>query len=114
MQPIYVSQTGAGSTRWVSVSTHMTPMNLSIAATVTGTVDFTVEYTYDDYWTWDNPGAAVLTSRTPTVWPDTVLVGATASGETTFNNPITAWRLTVNSGSGTVAGVGIQAGIAGN
>lgn len=103
---------GAASTRWVYVSPHMTPFNLSIATDVTGTVNYTVEVCYDD------PAGQPqdFVARGPlavTTYPDSNLDGSTADGRTTYDAPITAWRVRLNSGDGNIVAIGTQAGISG-
>jgi hypothetical protein len=109
-----VGTNGVGATPWISFDFEKHPVPFSLAVTVTGTVNYTVQYTYDDLNSWQpyirNPNDA---SPILTTWNDPVLVAATASGETTFDNPITGWRIQINSGTGSIAAVGIQAGLQG-
>ena len=112
-RPIYKSLTAPGSTSWEQANFDAQPFQLTISVTVTGTVDYDVEYTYDDVFGLPNPSSWSPTAVNPTVLNDPILVGATTSGETTFDNPINAWRVTLNSGSGSLAIAAIQSGITG-
>src|SRR5215813_7531014 len=106
-----VSATTAASSEWVVLDTASDPMNTGIAVYVTGTANYTVEYTYDDinnpysatFPTVFNIGSGSLTSKT-----------ATADSQANpFNFPIFAVRLTLNSytAGATVKMSVIQAGI---
>lgn len=106
---------GVGSTQWVSVSPHMTPTKLSIACVVTGTVNYTVEYTYNDpNYSPTSSYAYALDYVVPDVWADSLVTGATGNAIATQDEPIMAARVTINSGTGSVKAVFIQAGIAGS
>jgi len=78
-----------------------TPFNVGFGVVKTGTVDFTVQHSFDDpavgFTTWFNH---------PTVAAQI----ANADGNYAF--PVTAIRITMNSGAGTVTLKLIQAGIA--
>lgn len=117
MRPVYLTLSdasgGAKSTPWQLANYNAQPFELTIAVAVTGTVDYDVQYTYDDIMGLPNPSSYSPTVPNPTVWTDPVLDGATASGETTFDNPIVAWRCTLNTGTGSLAIAAVQAGIIG-
>jgi len=78
-----------------------TPFNVGFGVVKVGTVDFTVQHSFDDpavgFTTWFNH---------PTVAAQI----ANADGNYAF--PVTAIRITMNSGAGTVTLKLIQAGIA--
>lgn len=101
---------GVGATFWKSMNYQVSPFSLAIACVVTGTINYSIQYTYDDFWTvTPNTGQGV----NPTAFTDPILSAVTASGETTINNPVTGVRLLINSGTGTVAVKMIQADISG-
>lgn len=103
MQPITKRITGEGFSPWQSVSTDMTPFNVSVACVVTGTVDYTLQYTYD-------PLEHVVTT-----FDDADISAESTNQAKAFNAPVTGFRLKGNSGSaGTVVMTVLQAGIAGN
>lgn len=111
--PVRYTLAAPGSTPWTLVNIHAQPVNQTVAVIVTGTVNYSIEYTYDDIMGAPNPSSwTFVAPATPTAWQSTV-TGATGSNEVTFNDPITAWRVTLNSGSGSLAITGIQAGIRG-
>jgi hypothetical protein len=95
-----VSQTGVGSSGSIVVNTNISPVNIGFGVVVTGTVNYTVQHTFDDpavgFSTWFSH---------PTVASQT----ANADGNYAF--PVTGIKVLVNSGSGTATLNLIQAGI---
>lgn len=115
MRPVTITQTGTGSTRWVSVTPHISQSQLSIACHVTGTVNYTVEYTYDDVnFNPDSKFAYVVDSPTVNVFADSTVAAKTTDQVALTNDPVMFARVTVNSGTGAVRAIFLQAGIAGN
>lgn len=96
-----ISQTGAGSSNPIVMDTNKNPFNVGFGVVKTGTVNYTVQHTFDDPFgtisTWFNH---------PTVAAQI----ANADGNYAF--PVTAIRITMNSGDGTATLKLIQAGIA--
>ena len=96
-----VSQTGAGSTAPIVMDTNKNPFNVGFGVVKTGTVDYTVQHTFD------NPFGTISTwFNHPTVAAQI----ANADGNYAF--PVTAIRLTMNSGDGTATLKLLQAGVA--
>ena len=96
-----VSQTGAGSSSAIVMNLNATPFNVGFGVVKSGTVDYTVQHTFDD------PAAALSTwFNHPTV------AGQIANADGNYAFPVTAIRITMNSGDGTVTLKLIQAGIA--
>ena len=96
-----VSRTGAGSTDAVVINTNVTPVNIGFAVIVTGTVNYSVQYTYDD------PGTGFTT------WfDDTTITSKTGNEDGSILFPITGIKVLVNSGTGSVTMKIVQAGIA--
>lgn len=96
-----VSQTGAGSTPLIVLNKQITA---SVACIVDGTVDYTVQITFDDVFA---PGFDPATAT----WfphPDTNLVAATDDQRGVIDFPIIAVRATVNSGAGSVEMIVVQ------
>ncbi len=115
MRPVTRTQTGTGSMPWVAVGGQTDPGQLSVACKVTGTVTYTVEYTFQDVN--NNPDSAfayVLDNPTVNVFPDDGVSGIAVSAVAVTNQPIWAARVTVNSGTGSVQATFLKAGIAGN
>lgn len=104
MKRVVVSQTGVGVSPWFVLNPHVTPFNVGVAAVISGTVTYGVEYTYDD------PN----TVTTPTAFPlSTIPAGTVASkdGQPGITWPVCSVRVNVSAGTGTVTVTFIQAGI---
>lgn len=96
-----VSQTGAGSTSALVMNTNTNPFNVGFGVLVTGTVDYTVQHTFDD------PSVGFTT------WfPHPTIAAQSANADGNYAFPVTGIRLTVNSGGGTATLKLVQAGIA--
>jgi hypothetical protein len=96
-----VSRTGAGSTDAIVINTNTNPVNIGFAAIVTGTVNYSIQISYDD------PGVGFTT------WfDDATLTSKTGNEDGSINFPITAIKVLVNSGTGSVTLKVVQAGIA--
>lgn len=96
-----VSKTGTGSSDAIVVNTNATPCNIGFGVIVTGTVNYTIQHTFDDPAT----GFSTWFSH-PTIASQT----ANADGNYAF--PVTGVKVLVNSGSGTATLKLVQAGIA--
>ena len=99
---VEVGTTGVGASQTVPLDQYLTPFNVSLGVVITGTVDVTVEYTFDDIFG-DAPGPFSWTDH-----PDLTNVVADADG--TFISPVSACRLLTNSGDGTAVLRILQAG----
>ena len=96
-----LSQTGAGSTSASVMNTNTTPFNVGFGVVVSGTVNYTVQHTFDD------PAVGFTT------WfPHPTIASQSANADGNYAFPVTGIRLTVNSGGGTATLNLIQAGIA--
>ena len=101
MRPVVISQTGVGSSAPIPVDIYAVSFQIGIGVTVTGTVNYTVQHTYDD------PFAA----GGPVKWynAQAALTGQTADAEGGYTQPMRAVRITVNSGTGTATMRVVQA-----
>lgn len=95
-----VSKTGAGSSSAIVMNTNVTPFNVGFAVIVDGTVNYTVQHSFDDpavgFTTWfDHP--TVATEST--------------SQDGNYAFPVSGIKVLVNSGGGTATLKLIQAGI---
>jgi hypothetical protein len=105
MRPVTVSQTGAGSTVVVPPDIYVSPCNIALGVVVTGTVNYTVQHTFDDVFAPTfTPGSAIWFNH-PT------LAAQTANADSNYAFPPRGIRLTVNSGSGTAALTIVQSGV---
>ncbi len=99
---VEVGTNGIGASQTVPLDQYLTPFNVSLGVVITGTVDVTVEYTFDDIFG-DAPGPFSWTDH-----PD--LTNVTADADGTFIAPVSACRLLTNSGDGTAVLRILQAG----
>lgn len=95
-----VSKTGVGSSSSLVMNTNISPFNVGFGVIVSGTVNYTVQHTFDD----------------PAVGFSTWFSHPTIASETTNQDgnyafPVTGIKLLVNSGDGTATLNLIQAGI---
>lgn len=95
-----VSKTGVGSSSALVMNTNVSPFNVGFGVVVTGTVNYTVQHTFDDpaigFSTWFSH-------------PTVASQAANADGNYAF--PVTGIKVLVNSGSGTATLNLVQAGI---
>lgn len=97
MQSITVTQVAAGSSAVEAVSYFTNPFNIGLAAVLTGTATFTVEYSMQD------PMDAGYVAASATWFPVTGLSAVSASTSVGFTVPCRAIRVTLAGGStGTV------------
>lgn len=103
---VTVGTSGVASTGWFMLNNALTPMNVGIAVTVSGTINYTVEYTLDD----PNTLAA---GTYPTLFSISDLASKTANLSALLATPVFAIRLTQNSftAPGQARITAIQAGL---
>lgn len=108
------TQTGAGSTRWIKLTSHVTPFSTSVQVGLGGgTASYRIEVTLDETDPTPDPQlpGAVLANRTVTPIAAPGTVGATADGLVAIQQPVSAVRVTVDSGTATVNVRVLQAGL---
>jgi len=110
MTPVQFTISAPGSSNWVMPTYSISPFELQIVTTVTGTVSYNVEYTEDDFFT---PSGCATIPWPPAGTPTVVaaLSASTTSASTSINFPVRGWRVTLVSGTGSVKVQGAQAGI---
>jgi hypothetical protein len=95
-----VSKTGTGSSSALVMNTNVTPFNVGFGVIVTGTVDYTVQHTFDD------PASGFTT------WFSHPTIAAeTTNQDGNYAFPVTGIKVLVNSGTGTATLKLVQAGI---
>jgi hypothetical protein len=111
MQPIVRTTSnasgGAINTTPVVLDCWVSPFNIALSVRVTGTVNYTVQYTFDviDSNTWVSSSAN---------WNDhPSMTGKTTTLDSNLAYPATAVRMVQNSGAGSCVFTVIQAGIGG-
>jgi len=92
MRPQVISKTGTGSTEWIPLDYKQSPFNVGFGVVVSGTVNYTIEHTFDDMFD---------TAITPTAFSHSTVNSQSANANSNYAFPIRAVRITINSGSGT-------------
>jgi hypothetical protein len=95
-----ISKTGTGSSSALVMNTNQTPFNVGFGVVVSGTVNYTVQHTFD------NPAVGFTT------WfshPTIASLAVNADGNYAF--PVTGIKVLVNSGDGSATMNLVQAGI---
>lgn len=95
-----VAKTGTGSSSALVMNTNQTPFNVGFGVVVTGTVNYTVQHTFDD------PAVGFTT------WfPHPTIASKTDNQDGNYAFPVTGIKLLVNSGDGSATMNLVQAGI---
>lgn len=94
---VTIGTNGVGSSDIMVLDTIANPTTIALAAIVTGSPNYTVECTYDDYApAWD------MIANSPTWFPVSGFTAQTSNQDGALNRPATAIRITNNSGVGSV------------
>lgn len=104
MQAIVISKTGTGSSSLAPLDTYRNPFNIGIGVVVSGTVNYTIQHTFDDIF---NPAV------TPVWFSHPTLNALTANADGNYAFPVRAIKILVNSGAGTATATIVQAGMPG-
>ena len=106
---VTVGTNGVGSTPWFGVNWYAQPFNIELSGIVLAgvTVNWTWQYTYDD------PNNLPAGQASPQAFNHPTLNNQTTSLDGSINDPVAAIRLVVNSGTGSVRGTWMEAGISG-
>lgn len=108
MRPITRSLTGVGNDVPIPLDIYLTPFNVSIQVTVTGTITYSVQWTQDDVFaTGYNPATGNWFAAAAN------LTAATDNEAGSLVSPVTAVRLITTAGTGTAAMRVVQAGVFG-
>ena len=102
MRQQIATKTGTGSSNVIATDTYISPFNVGFGVVVTGSVNYTVQHTFD------NP----QTNPSPTWFSHPTVAAATTSQDGNYAFPVAAIKILVNSGAGTATMTLIQAGIA--
>lgn len=111
MRPIRLTTTDASGAATSSVAAvmdiNMTPFDVGFGVVVTGTVNYTVQHTFDD------PFAATFSVATATWFDHADVAGETANQAGSYSFPVRAIRVKQNSGDGSTVCTVVQAGMPG-
>ena len=94
MRSATLSQTGTGSTGGYVADSYISPFNIGFGVVVSGTVNYTVQHTFDGTNWFNHP----------------TIASQTTAQDGNYAFPVLQVRLTVNSGGGTATLTLIQAG----
>jgi hypothetical protein len=104
MRPVVLSVTGVGNSAVDPLDHYLTPFNVSLAVRVTGTITYTVQYTFDDVF------AAGYVPASGNWIDHPSLASQTTTKDSNIAYPVRAVRLTTSAGSGTATLTVIQTG----
>lgn len=92
MRPQVIAKSGTGTTAWIPMDYKQNPFNVGLGVVVSGTINYTIEHTFDDVYD---------TSITPTAFAHSTLASQTTNKDGNYAFPIRAIRINNNSGTGT-------------
>lgn len=105
---VTVGTAATGASYPIVIDQYLTPTNVETAVEVSGTVNYTVQYTNDNLF---DPAIAANPATQTWVAAAAGLTGQTAYADNYLQAPATAVRLLTNSGTGTAKFIVRQAGI---
>lgn len=88
-----ISKTGTGTTAWIPVNHQQGPFNMGFGCVVSGTITYTIQHTFDDIF-----DATV----TPTAFNHIMVYNLNANTDGNYAYPVSAIRINVTAGTGTV------------
>lgn len=104
MRRITISKTGTGSSALAPMDQYQSPFNVGIGVVVSGTVNFTVQHTFDDV---QNPLVTPVWFNHPT------LASLATNSDGNYAFPVSAIKVLINSGTGSATATILQAGVKG-
>lgn len=109
MRPAVFNVSGVGNSNVYNIDLYISPSNVTLAAIVTGTVTYTVQYTFDDIFAKNFTPAGAVWVNHPSMTSQIVSVVSNLAF------PATGVRITTAAGTtGSVVFTVIQAGGGGN
>lgn len=107
MKPVYVSVTGVGNSTPIPMNTYASPFNVGFGVKISGSVDYTVQHTFDDIW------SNTFDPSTATWFNHPTIAAQTSAADGNYAFPVTGIRLVGNAGNtGTATLCLIQSGSA--
>jgi hypothetical protein len=104
MRPVVYGLSSPGASPVYAPDNYVSPFNVAISVLVSGTTNYTVQYTFDDVFAKNfDPSTANWTDHPS-------LTAQTATKDSNIAYPIRGVRIVVNSGTGIVRFTAIQAG----
>jgi len=102
MRQQIATRSGTGSSNVLAMDTYISPFNVGFGVVVSGTVNYTVQHTFD------NP----QTVASPTWFSHPTVAALAVNQDGNYAFPVAAIKVIVNSGAGSATMTVIQAGIA--
>ena len=104
MRPVTYSVTGVGTSNVNATDHYVSPFNVALSVIVSGTITYTVQYTFDNVFAANfNPSTATWTDH-----PSLTSQSTTLSSNIAY--PVQGIRLKTTAGTGTATLTMIQAG----
>lgn len=104
MRPVKYAITGVGTSPVCPADHYVSPFNVALSVVVSGTITYTVQYTFDDVF-------AAGFSPASATWVDhPTLTAQTATKDSNIAYPVRGIRLSTSAGTGTATLTIIQAG----
>lgn len=105
MRPMTLTVTGVASSSVQPMNVNTSPFNVGFGITVSGTITYKVQHTFDDVW------SPTFNPATANWFDHPTITGLSAAADGNYAFPVTAIRITGTAGSGTATMRLIQAGI---
>lgn len=104
MRPVTYSITGVGTSSVCPTDHYVSPFNVALNVVVSGTITYTVQYTFDDVFAANyNPSTGNWTNHAS-------LTAQTTTKDSNIAYPVRGIRLTTSAGTGVATLTIIQAG----
>jgi hypothetical protein len=103
MRPVVYTVTGTGVSNVYPPDHYVSPFNVALSVLVSGTSNYTVQYTFDDVFA---KGYNPATGN----WVDHPTLTGVATADSNIAYPVRGIRIKANSGAGTSTLTAIQAG----
>lgn len=105
MRPIVLTVTGTGASSVSPMNLNTSPFNVGFGVVVTGTINYTVQHTFDNVF------SATFDPTTATWFDHPTIASQSTNKDGNYAFPVAGIRLKTNSGGGTAALTLLQAGI---
>lgn len=108
MRPTYTTLTGVANGAVIPMNTYASPFNVGFGVSVTGTITYKVQHTFDDIY------SSTFNASTATWFehPTTGSAGLSTATDGNYAFPVNAIRIITTAGTGSVTLKLIQAGSA--
>lgn len=98
MRPQTITQTGIGASNWIPLEWPIVPFNVGFGVIVDGTLTYDIEHTFNN----------VLAKETAVAFQHPYLVAQTSNRDGNYSYPVSAIRVNVTSGTGSVTLIALQ------